>query len=123
MPDTKKPKTIAFDFDGVISDYHGFVSHEHTGEPIPEIAETIRRLKALGHTVLVYSTRGTELIREYCNKYAIPVDYINDNPVYPDATGAKPVASVYVDDRGLCFKMQSADQLVAEILQFKPYWK
>ncbi len=120
---TKKPKTVAFDFDGVISDYHGFAGLNHVGEPISEIVEAIRNLKALGSTIIVCSTRGDGLIREYCNKYSIPVDYINENPLFPDATGSKPVAQVYVDDRAVCFRKQSAEALVEEILNFEPYWK
>ena len=123
ISDTRKPKTVAFDFDGVISDYHGFAGVEHTGEPIPEIVETIRKLKALGSTIIVYSTRSDELIRDYCNKYSISVDYINENPLFPDATGSKPVAQVYVDDRAVCFRKQSAEALVEEIINFEPYWK
>ncbi|MEK7575184.1 MAG: hypothetical protein AAB511_03060 [Patescibacteria group bacterium] len=123
MSTDQKPRTIAFDFDGVISQYHGFAGLEHTGEPIPEIVETIRTLKGLGHTIIVCSTRSTDLIRDYCNKHAIPVDYINDNPLFPDATGSKPVASVYVDDRGLCFNRQSSEVLVEQILNFQPYWR
>lgn len=123
MPETKKRKTVAFDFDGVVSEYHGFQGLEHVGEPIPEILQTIQKLKSLGHTILIYSTRATDLIRNYCNKYAIPIDYINENPAYPDATGGKPVANVYVDDRTVCFRKQNAAGLVEEIINFEPYWR
>ena len=119
----KKPRTVAFDFDGVISEYHGFEGIEHTGEPIAEVVETIRKLKTFGNTILIYSTRGEELIKEYCNKHAIPIDYINDNPLYENQNRGKPVAQVYVDDRAVCFRRQSADALVEEIINFQPYWK
>ncbi len=119
----KNPRTVAFDFDGVISEYHGFAGLEHTGEPISEAVSALRRLKAMGHIILIYSTRSTELIKNYCNKHGIPVDYINDNPLYPDATGSKPVAQVYVDDKAVCFRKQSADELVKEIINFQPYWR
>lgn len=123
MSHTKRTRTIAFDFDAVISQYHGFAGLEHTGEPIPEVVEAIRRLKELGHIVIVNSTRSTELIKEYCNKYHIPIDYINENPMFPDATGSKPVANVYVDDRALCFSGQSAEMLVEQAVNFRPHWE
>ncbi len=123
MEDAKKPKTVAFDFDGVISEYHGFQGLEHTGEPILSVLETMRVLKQKGYTILIYSTRGNELITDYCNKHGIPVDYINDNPMYKNQNKGKPVAMVYVDDKAVCFKGQSSEELLAQIENFKPYWK
>jgi hydroxymethylpyrimidine pyrophosphatase-like HAD family hydrolase len=123
MQENIKQKTFAFDFDGVIADYHGFKGAEHTSLPIPEVVQTIRNLKSLGHTIVIYSTRGTEILKEYCNKHAIPVDYINDNPKVPNENKGKPVANVYIDDRSVCFRRQSSDELTEEIINFKPYWK
>jgi len=76
MSEKEKIRTIAFDFDGVVSEYHGFAGLEHVGEPIAEAVATIRKLKELGHIIIIYSTRGDDLIKKYCNKHAIPVDYI-----------------------------------------------
>ena len=123
MSENMNVKTFAFDFDGVIADYHGFKGVEHTGEPIPEVVQTIRNLKSLGHMIVIYSTRGSEILKDYCNKYDIPVDYINDNPRVPNENRGKPVAHVYVDDRSVCFRKQSSDELTEEIINFKPYWK
>ena len=39
-----------------------------------------------------------------------------DNP-------GKPIAFVYVDDRAVCYKGQSAEDLVSEIENFKAYWQ
>jgi len=122
MP-SEKAKTVAFDFDGVIEEYNGFQGAEHTGEPIAETVEAIRKLKEKGCTILIYSTRGTELLTAYCNKHVIPVDYINDNPLIPNVNRGKPAAQVYVDDRSVLFKRQPADRLVEEIINFEPYWK
>ena len=123
MSEEKKTKIVAFDFDGVISEYYGFKGLKHTGEPIPEVVEAMRTLKGFGHTIIVYSTRSNGLIKDYCNKNNIPVDYINENPNYPDATGSKPVAQVYIDDKAVCFRKQSASELVKEIINFQPHWK
>jgi len=43
--------------------------------------------------------------------------------MYPNENRGKPVAEVYVDDRAVCFRKQSADELVEEFLNFKPHWK
>lgn len=123
MEKEKKPKCVAFDFDGVISEYHGFQGLEHTGEPISSVVGAMRALKEKGYTILIYSTRGNELIRDFCNKHDIPVDYINDNPMYENENRGKPVAMVYVDDRSVCYRGQSSKDLVIEIESFKPYWK
>ncbi|MCR4311346.1 MAG: hypothetical protein NUV54_02145 [Candidatus Taylorbacteria bacterium] len=123
MTEKKPVRTVAFDFDGVIAEYHGFKGVEHTGEPIPEVVDAIRRLKEMGCTILIHSSRGTELLTAYCNKHGIPVDYINNNPMVPNENRGKPVAQVYVDDRGLCFRKQSTLKLIEEIINFEPYWK
>jgi len=119
-----KRKTIAFDFDGVISKYDGiFEGDEKVDKPRLEIVEAIKLLKDEGYKILVYSTRSTEVLKKYCKKYKIPVDYFNTNPEYKTGNPGKPVALVYVDDRALCYKGQKAKQLVKEIKNFKPYYK
>ena len=118
-----KQKFTAFDMDGVIADYHGFVSVDFLGDPKQEVVKAIKMLKDLGHKIIVYSTRGTELIKEYCKKHGIPVDYVNENPEKSGLNPYKPIAQVYVDDRAVCYRDEKAEDLVERIVNFQPYWK
>jgi len=119
-----KTKTFAFDFDGVLSEYDGiFKGDEHVGKPRNEVVKAIKILKKQGHKILIYSTRSTKVLKKYCKGHEIPVDYFNNNPNYKTGNPGKPVASVYVDDRGLCYKGQKAETLVRELNEFDVYYK
>lgn len=113
----------AFDFDGVIAETKGFKSAEYTGKPIDEVVKAIRILKNNGHKILIHSTRGNELLKKYCTKHDIPVDYYNHNPNVEGENPGKPIAFVYVDDRAVRYKGQTAEKLVKELEDFKVYWK
>jgi len=119
----KKTRVYAFDFDGVISKYDGFKGKTHTEEPINEVVKAIRILKKQGHKIIVFSTRSDELMKKYCEDNNIPFDYINRNPEKEGDNPGKPVAHVYIDDRTICYKGQSAEELVNQINNFKTYWE
>ena len=123
MENIKKIRTYAFDFDGVISGYDGFKGASHTGEPIDEVVKAIRILKEDGHKILIHSTRGEELLKNYCTEHDIPVDYFNRNPELEGENPGKPIAYVYVDDRAVCYRGQKAEDLIKEIYEFKAYWQ
>src|ERR1035437_2197893 len=114
---------VAFDFDGVLAQYHGFIAKDDIQEPNPEVVKAIFLLKEKGCEILLHSTRGDEFLKMYCEKFSIPVDYINRQPHREGENPGKPIAFVYVDDRALCYKGQSAEVLVSEILNFEPYWQ
>jgi len=117
-----KTRTYAFDFDGVIAKYDGqFKGHDYAEEPIEEVIKTIRVLKERGNKIIIYSTRGNNFLKEYCNKYDIPVDYFNENPNIEGENKGKPIATVYIDDRGLRYIGQSSEKLIKELEDFKPY--
>ncbi len=118
-----KTRTYAFDFDGVLSKYNGYVSDEHVEEPNEEVVLAIKLLKKQGHKILIYSTKSTKVLKDYCKKHGIPVDYFNENPEYKNGNPGKPVAYAYIDDRAICYKGQTAEQLVKEITKFKTHWK
>jgi hypothetical protein len=119
----KRDRTFAFDFDGVLAKYDGiFRGAEHLGEPHKDVVEAIRILKKSGHKILIYSTRSSKILKVYCKKYSIPVDYFNRNPNYKTGNPGKPVASVYIDDRALCYTGQNSKKLVGELKNFKPYY-
>ncbi len=117
-----KNEFIAFDFDGVIAEYHGFKGETNEERPIEEVAKSIRTLKEKGCKIIIYSTRGEDFIKKYCEKHNIPVDYINNNPKFENANDGKPVAQVYVDDKTVSYQGQKAEDLIEQILNFKSYW-
>ncbi len=123
MENTNKARSYAFDFDGVIAEYNGFKGTDHFGKPIETVVNAIRQLKQGGHTIIIYSTRGEEQLRHYCIEHDIPVDHINKNPDKEGENPGKPVAYVYVDDRSVCYRGQTTNELVDEILKFKAYWE
>lgn len=118
-----KQPTIAFDFDGVIAKYDGFVSGDHVREPIVEVVDAIKKLKEEGCKILIYSTRVEDFLRNYCKKFGVPVDHINRRPNLEGENPGKPIAFVYVDDRAINYSGQTSDDLVREIKNFKAYWE
>lgn len=114
---------ISFDFDGVLATYNGFAGKDDIKEPNVEVVKAITLLKKKGCQILLHSTRGDEFLKMYCQMYSIPVDYINRQPHQEGDNPGKPIAFVYVDDRAICYKGESAETLVSEILNFEPYWK
>ena len=119
----QKRYPYAFDFDGVIARYDGFRGKDDVEDPIPEVVEAMRVLKSRGHTIIVYSARGTDFLRDYFSKHNIPVDYINESPNHHGENPGKPIAHVYVDDRAVCYRGQSSEELVAEIVGFRAFWE
>jgi len=120
--DTSTIPVIAFDFDGVISLCHGFVSHDDVQEPNPEVIKAMALLRGKGCKILIHSTRGDEFLKMYCEKFAVPYDYINRRPDLEGKNPGKPIAFVYIDDRALNYHGQNAESLIAEIEHFKPHW-
>lgn len=117
------PRIIAFDFDGVIATYEGFVAHNHVRDPNPEILRAIDLLKEKGYKIMVHSTRGDTFLEEYCKRFSIPVDYINRHSFRQGENPGKPIAFVYVDDRAICYRGDTAESLVSQIDNFKAYWQ
>lgn len=119
----QKEKVIAFDFDGVIATYFGFKGKEHEEKPIDETVKAIKLLKEKGFKILIHSTRSDGFLKNYCEKYSIPFDYINKNPLEEGDNTRKPPAYLYIDDRAICFEGQNAEKLVEQVDNFKVYWK
>jgi capsule polysaccharide export protein KpsC/LpsZ len=114
---------IAFDFDGVIASYHGYVAKNDVQEPIAEVVKAIKLLKERNFKILIHSTRGDEFLKKYCEQFSIPFDYINHRPDREGENSGKPIAFAYVDDRAICYKGENAETLVSGIVNFKPYWQ
>ena len=101
-----KRGTIAIDFDGVINSYaSGFVAVDKIpDDPVPGVFGGIINYIDYGFEVCIYSTRnesekGRKAIQEYLIKYHMPQEYIDKIRI----VSGKPVAKLYIDDRGYQF--------------------
>lgn len=113
-------QTVVFDFDGVI---HSYTSGWHgacvADDPVvPGIREAIQSIRDAGYRVVVVSTRcaspeGLGTVRRYLRDNGIEVD---------DVTKEKPPAIVYIDDRAICFRGDTAT-LLNQIENFRPWNK
>lgn len=108
-------ETIVFDFDGVIHSYiSGWLGEDVIPDkPVEGIKEAIR---ASNYEVVVVSTRcasekGLNAVIKWLEKYNITVDRVLKE---------KPPATVYIDDRAICFDGQ-ADKLLSQIKTFKTW--
>jgi hypothetical protein len=97
----------AFDFDNTVAKYKGWKGVDYfEDEFISATVEVIRRLKKEGATIIFNTVRGdTAALRKWLKDRDIPFDSIEK----------KPISLVYVDDRGLNFHGQSAEQLYKDI--------
>ena len=114
------PKTVVFDFDGVIHSYtSGWGGETCTPDlPVPGIMEAISSIRAKGYEVVVVSTRcrtheGMLAVVRYLSQHGIEVDGIS---------AQKPPALVYIDDRAICFD-GNPHTLLSKIEHFVPWNK
>jgi phosphoglycolate phosphatase-like HAD superfamily hydrolase len=118
-------KVLVFDFDGVINLYRGeYKGDDVHAAPNPEVLRAMGLLREQGYKILIYSTKSTATIKKYCGEHAVPYDYINENPDQaPQGNPHKPRAGAYIDDHAICYRGQSAGDLVKEITTFVPYYR
>lgn len=93
-------RTVAVDFDGVISEYDGWKGVGVLGTPRSDVVEVLRTLHQEGWKLVVHTTRSPREIEDYLAQHTIPYDEINCNSDYRTG-GVKPVADVYWDDRAV----------------------
>jgi hypothetical protein len=90
----KRPRTIMVDLDGVIC------SEERTFEralakPLDGARESIRKLRADGHTVIIYTARGWA-------EFRVTKQWLDDNGIEHDGLHmGKPIAEIWIDDRAV----------------------
>lgn len=95
-------KTAVIDFDGTLSEYHGWKGPalEDMGPPIPNALDAVRELKEWGWRVVVFTTRGdTDIVCEWLKMYKFPYDSVNTHDHNPSGCSHKPIGEVYFDDR------------------------
>ena len=109
-------KTIAFDFDGVIAEYHGWKGIDVFGKPNPKVIKAMQKLKAKGYHLIIWTTRqDTFALRLFLHNNEVPYDSINSTSHNPPDTSAKPIYHVFVDDRAVGYRGQKAGKLVRTI--------
>lgn len=97
----KKTIIIAVDFDGTV------VEHEYplVGPDVPHAVETLRKLVAAGHKIILYTMRSHKELQDAVDWYAkhqIPLFGINENPDQGSWTSSQKVyAQIYIDDAAL----------------------
>src|SRR5688572_1557188 len=92
----KSPKTIMVDLDGVICTEER-VFDRPLAEPIAGAREALAKLKAEGHTIIVYTARGWAELR-------VTKKWLDDHGMAYDAIHmGKPVAHIWIDDRAVRF--------------------
>ena len=88
--------TFAIDWDNTSHDTLHPVEGRRLGPPLPGAAEALRRLHAAGHRICIHSCGRASVIADWMQYYNIPYDGIWQGE-------GKPVADLYIDDRGYCF--------------------
>ena len=119
MVKSTEKNVIALDFDGVIHDhYEGFGDGTIYGDPIEGSLKSIKELYLLGYTLKIFSCKssssrplvngmtGSELIREWLEKYKVS-QYVKE------ICTEKPNALAYIDDKGIRFN--NWDQTLKEL--------
>lgn len=101
-------KTVALDFDGVINSYtSGFDENRIPDPPVEGALDFIRRMQDAGWRVAIHSTRcerqvGIAMIRWYLTAHGLEAERVGKILTVPH----KPMAKLYIDDRGFRFTGQ-----------------
>jgi hypothetical protein len=118
---SNRPKTIAFDLDGVLAQYNGWNGADTLiGEPVSGMRELLSSLRDKGVKIIIFTCRGAHDTKLWADRHDIPYDWININGDDYYQNIGKPLADIYVDDRAICFK-GDVDQLARDIDSFQPY--
>lgn len=94
---------IAIDFDGTIVEHR----YPDIGNEIPDAIKILKKLKADGHILLLWTYRSGEELKQavkYCKKKGLEFYAINNNSNdedYDFTYSRKIYADVYIDDRNL----------------------
>jgi len=107
-----RQQTIAVDFDGVIADYDGWKGEAVLGPPRKDVVSALQVLRQEGWKIVIHTTRSEPHILNYLAQYQVPYDEVNRNSSYANA-GAKPVATIYWDDRALRYSGDASQDLDA----------
>jgi predicted glycosyltransferase len=112
MTDRPGP-TVLVDFDGVIHKYtHGWLDGTAYDVPFDGAKDGLEELERLGYTVVIFTTRDRDQVREWLLKYEFELY---------DVTNEKRKAVAIIDDRAIRFVQWS--QAILDLRAFYPLEK
>lgn len=106
-------KTLLIDFDGTLSEYHGWRGLTEVGPPLPQ-ARKACILLARTFKLICFTTRAPEVVEPWLRQHGFPE---------MEVTNVKKPAHVIVDDRVVLFEGQWTDELLRKITDFAPHWE
>lgn len=92
-------KIVSFDLDGTLTEY----SHPAVGEAIPEMVDVASKLKGEGYDVHINTSR---------TNVELDTDEVRQKTGIRDVFVGKPIADVFIDDRGLLPPSDLVDAVV-----------
>ena len=112
--------TICVDMDGVIASRDN-LNRTKIGEPLEGSDVFLEELHNLGWKIIIFSCRPKKMLEGYLAKYDLYYDEINENSSL-EYRSPKPVADVYLDDRGITFE-GDYEETLKRIIDFTPWWE
>jgi hypothetical protein len=110
-------KTLAIDFDGVLSAYTGWKGEmAPLDPPLPGAIDFLNECLDHGFAVVIFTTRPEQLVHEWLQVHAPP-----EVSMVVQITNTKPPAWLYIDDRAFLFT--GAYPSIDEINSFKAWWQ
>lgn len=111
---------IAVDFDGTICEH----KYPEIGKPYIKRIEKLKKLKSLGHKLILWTCRNIDGHREvlkeaidWCKGYGLEFDAINDDlpeikiTYFGALKGQKVYADVYFDDRNVTLSFLDTEEM------------
>ena len=95
----RKP-IIAVDFDGTITQKSDFPFICST--PNNNVISFLKNAKKYGAIIILWTCRENKYLEEaveYCKKYKVPIDLVNEHADYVDINSRKIYADYYIDDK------------------------
>ena len=105
---------VCFDLDGVLAQYYGWPKDGSIGDPLPAGVRLLELCKEAGYkTVLSTCRTHPSHGRKSAQQQTTIVNWLNEHGLWSlfdkiDTEG-KPIADIYVDDRGLRFNQDKAN--------------
>lgn len=117
---TKHSRTIAVDYDGVINSYKtrtGLDKQYLLPDPpvdgaLEWVLQVMERFNVVVFTCRAFFPGGKEAVEKWLERHGFPA---------LEVTGEKPIAHVYLDDRGFRFEGPGTFPTLEELNLFKPW--